>query len=409
MVSEARSRYRQRLQLMVVVLLACACAALAVRWSASPRGLTIAGLLGGALLVVLWRKSGRLARTAPVASRIDPTANDDPERQPQEQEILEARLEHAPVALFNLHEGSISPLNIRARRAIAPGYASQPQALYRQLQGTVPPGLRLISFDTEHGTERALVSAAAITVSHRVEQLLALMPIESELEAATLRAWQQLVHVLTHEIMNSLTSIASLSKSAHEMLQESLGEAAPTNDDLSLALTAIATRAGGLMEFVTSYRSLSSLPEARIERVTVADLLSRVAVLSGQAWRDRGGEIIVNADPPSLVLMADANQIEQALLSLVRNAFEATVQTQQAKLELCAYLSRGGRLCIEVADNGPGVPDEIVSQIFTPFYSTKARSRGIGLALVRQLVHGNGGTVRYIKGVGGGARFRLTF
>jgi signal transduction histidine kinase len=107
--------------------------------------------------------------------------------------------------------------------------------------------------------------------------------------------------------------------------------------------------------------------------------------------------------------MADPGQLEQALMNLVINAAEATAGQAAPQLVVSARPARGGRLRIEVSDNGPGVPDDLIADIFTPFFSTKSKGSGIGLAMVRQLLARNGGAVRYAKSVGSGARFVVTF
>ncbi len=327
---------------------------------------------------------------------------------------LEARLEHAPIALFRIDHlsgpGALAPLNGNARRLVAPGRASDPHDLYRQLESQPIDQRNLIGFDTERGVERALVSVSALTLNHVSQRLVALMPVESELEAEALNAWRQLVHVLTHEIMNSLTPVASLSRTAYDLLDELRGELPPdVSADLATALDAISRRAASLVEFVSSYRSLSNLPAARPERVRLHDLFQRVQALVAPAWRARAGRADFLVEPSSLELMVDPGQLEQALMNLFKNAFEATGQVAAPQVQLSARLSRGGRLRIELVDNGPGVPDGLIAHIFTPFFSTKKQGGGIGLAMVRHLVHANGGTVRYAKSVSAGARFVVTF
>jgi len=327
---------------------------------------------------------------------------------------LETSVEHAPIALFRIDgaagEGKVAPLNGNARKLVAPGRASDPAALYRQLAGEPGERRTMIAFDTERGVERALLAVSSLALQGQAQRLAALMPVESELEAAALDAWRQLVHVLTHEIMNSLTPVASLSRTARDMLEDCRASLPPdVGHDLVTALDAISRRADSLADFVASYRSLSNVPAARPERIMLAALFERVRALVTPAWRARGGELQFSVEPASLELVADPGQLEQALINLLKNAFEATNGIPGAGARIKAHLVRGGRLRIEVADDGPGVPQDLVKHIFTPFFTTKKQGGGIGLAMVRHLVHENGGTVRYARPAGAGARFVISF
>jgi signal transduction histidine kinase len=122
---------------------------------------------------------------------------------------------------------------------------------------------------------------------------------------------------------------------------------------------------------------------------------------------------VFSVEGGALELMADPGQLEQALVNLVKNAAEATEGVATPQLDVSARLARGGRLRIEVCDNGPGVREDVVKDIFTPFFSTKTKTgskgSGIGLSMVRQLVYRNGGAIRYARSVGSGARFIVTF
>jgi len=380
----------------------------------SPRLVVLCALTALPLAAALWRCLDRLAAPQPRAPA--PARSDVPLEQRALLDnalALEARLEHAPIALFRIDgaagPGQVAPLNANARKLVAPGRASDPDDLYRQLMAQPGERRALLQFETERGTERALAALSAVTLQGRPQRLAALMPVESELEAEALNAWRQLVHVLTHEIMNSLTPIASLSRTAYDLLDEfCTALPADVSADLVTALDAISRRADSLVDFVASYRSLSNVPPARPERVALGALFERVAALVGPAWRARGGEVRFTVEPASLELMADPGQLEQALINLLKNAYEATADTRgQARVD--ARLVRGARLRIEVGDDGPGVPDALAAHIFTPFFTTKKQGGGIGLAMVRHLVHANGGTVRYARSVGRGARFVITF
>lgn len=374
----------------------------------SPRLLVLCALAALPLLALLWWCVERLARRRP-APVADAGPSIDQRALLDNALAFETRLEHAPIALFGIDDfDRVAPLNASARKLVAPGRAVDPGALYRQLAMHAAQR-RLIEFDTERGVERALVAVSMLTLHGTPQRLVALMPVESELEAEALKSWRQLVHVLTHEIMNSLTPIASLSRTAHDLLIEFHAGLPPdVANDLKTALDAINRRADSLVDFVASYRSLSNVPPARPERVQLGELFDRLDALVGPAWRARGGTLAFSVEPGSLELMADPGQLEQALINLLKNAFEAT-QAGKGCATVSARLVRGSRLHIEVADDGSGVPEAQVAHIFTPFYTTKKQGGGIGLAMVRHLVHANGGTVRYARPIGQGARFVISF
>jgi signal transduction histidine kinase len=381
----------------------------------SPRLVVVCLLLALPLFGVLWHCMAALAPRSLLRHDEQRTVPAGEQQALADSALaLEARLEHAPIALFHIEvqEGTwpVAPLNANARRLVAPGRASDPADLYRQLRAQPIDRRSMIGFDTERGVERALVSVSSLTLHGKAQRLAALMPVESELEAEALNAWRQLVHVLTHEIMNSLTPVASLSRTAYELVDEVRADLpADASADLVTALDAISRRADSLVQFVGSYRSLSNVPAARAERVSIEALFERVSALVAPSWRARGGRATFTVEPATLEVMADPGQLEQALLNLLKNAAEATEQVAAPEAVVSAHLGRGGRLRIEVGDNGPGVPDTLIAHIFTPFFSTKKQGGGIGLAMVRHLIHGNGGTVRYAKSVSAGARFVITF
>ena len=402
-----------RFRALAGVLALMALAAGAQAASGSPRLLVLCALAAIGPAWIVWRALGRLGLPVEVGAATGAGAA-PVWRETGSALVLEARLEHAPVALFLIEteDGAdrFAPLNANARQMLAPGRVVDPAALHALLAAQPANGRALLAFDTERGTERAMVAMSSLTVEGRAQRIAALLPVESELESETLNAWRQLVQVLTHEIMNSLTPVASLSHTAQGLLQELQPQLeAEAGADLAVALDAIARRATSLADFVGSYRSLSAMPPARPEQIELKQLLERLSALVGPAWRWRGGDLRVLVEPASLVLVADAGQLEQALINLLKNAAEATAPLAAPQATVHARLARGARLQIDVSDNGPGVPDELLPHIFTPFFTTKKGGRGIGLALVRQLVHGNGGTVRHVRSVAGGARFVLSF
>lgn len=359
----------------------------------SPRVLVACALVAAAAVAMGAAALARLAhRPAPLPPEPPPAPNPD----------LDAALEHAPLALWRLVAGRPPlALNAAARRLAAPGRLVDATALAGLLDAA--PGRQVVTLPTEHGQERAVLAVSALTVQGEAWRLAALAPIESELATEALGAWRQLVQVLTHEIMNSLTPIASLATSAPALL------AAGEVEDLQAALATLARRASHLQGFVERYRSVSQPPPPTLADTPLLPLLQAVQALVAPGWAQAGGRVTLQVNPPTLALRTDAAQLEQVLINLAQNALQACAGRPAPELVIEARLSRGARLRLSVADNGPGVPAGLESQIFTPFFSTREGGSGVGLAVVRQLVHGLGGTVRHARRPGGGACFVLTF
>lgn len=369
--------------------------------------------LGGAALAqatLRWALAGGLLQALGLAlawPRRGPTAVPDPPPPPRPALAarLQAQLELLPVAAW-LHDGdTLQALSNRARRLCAPGHARDAQALRAELAeraSRARPGVIVI--DTERGHERWQLSLQPLQMDGREQTLLALQPLESALEAEHLQAWEQLVRVLTHEIMGSLTPIRSLALSAIDLLDEPDHAA-----ELRLALDTVARRADGLHRFVADYRRVSHTPPPQMTAVDVQALLDRLQAAVSGTWAARGGVAHFAMAEPGLRLQADEAQLEQALLNLIRNAETATRDCPRPALRVDAALARGGRLSITVRDNGCGVPPGLEQQIFLPFFSATEGGSGIGLTLVRQLVHGMGGRVRHVRPLDGGAAFVLSF
>ncbi len=319
--------------------------------------------------------------------------------------LLQAQLEHLPVAAWvRNHEAELRALSNRARRLAAPGGVRDAQALQALLRSAEHSGP--LSLDTERGSERWHLQMQTLSFDGQAQTLLVLLPLERELESESLQAWQQLVQILTHEIMNSLTPIKSLSQTAQMLLDEPpLMEA-----DLRSALDGIAQRAEGLSRFVSTYRRVSQWPAPVLAAVDVQALLQRLHRAVAPAWEAAGGQCVLEISEPGLRLLADDAQLEQALLALVHNAEQmCRSQAGPPRLWLSARQTRGGRLQISVRDNGPGVPPGLERKIFLPFFSAREGGQGIGLTVVRQLVHGMGGRVRHVRPLEGGAAFVLIF
>jgi len=246
------------------------------------------------------------------------------------------------------------------------------------------------------------------------QKLVTLQNIRSELDAQELQAWQNLIRVMTHEIMNSITPLASLADTAQQCLDESRAHAAVREDaqlqalldDVQSALHTIGSRGQGLLRFVDSYRRLSRLPPPAPRRFLVRDCFTNLCRLVQPQMA--GVHFECHCAPDTLELHADPEQLEQALLNLVNNALDAVEGTAQPRLTLLAF-TQNGRAMLRLEDNGCGMNSEQLEQIFVPFFTTKKHGNGIGMSVVRQIVQLNGGRIDVESTPGVGTRVTMSF
>lgn len=213
--------------------------------------------------------------------------------------------------------------------------------------------------------------------------------IRNELESRDVQAWQTLTRVLTHEMMNSLTPIMTLSG----LLRDAgTGAMHPGSEDMAESIEVIHERSSGLARFIQAYRQFAHPPAPSPSPISTAALLDRVSRLKRPELEQAGIQLEVHADPAAM-LHVDAQQMEQVLINLLCNAQDALAGRQPARVELRGGRDAKGGALIEVIDNGPGIPAEIRDKVFVPFFTTRTGGTGIGLALSRQLVQLNGGKI----------------
>ncbi|MFK7730604.1 MAG: PAS domain-containing sensor histidine kinase [Pseudomonadales bacterium] len=339
-------------------------------------------------------------------------------RHTQEQELryLKALIEHVPVPSLSIHaDGSVSFNNNAARRLFGNmpvtriEHFEQFSSGVSQLLTALPIGQRdLVTLKIDDLEKQFTVAAAQVSVGERVVKLVSLQDIQPELDEAQLDAWQALVRVLTHEIMNSITPISSLAATTTDMIRGAseqatqLDNSAPANairqelEDVQEAVDTIAHRSDSLTQFVQSYRKLTRLPQPNRQLIKLVDLFDSIKALMASEADQAGVTIESSLTPGSLELIADRDMLEQVLINLLRNslqAIEACNTTIQGKVDVIARINKRGNIVIEVEDNGPGINNDIVSNVFVPFFTTKREGSGVGLALTRQIMTAHGGTV----------------
>ncbi|MCH8059247.1 MAG: histidine kinase [Proteobacteria bacterium] len=359
------------------------------------------------------------------AAFTDILANVRGEREDQEIEVrqLRALIEHIPVPLLTLHgDQSISLQNNAARRLFGAAHVTRLKDLrqfglgfHDALAAAVPGNRELVTFSVEGIEYQLTLATTEVFVAGMSDRLISLQDIQTELDLTQAQAWQDIVRVLTHEIMNSMTPVTSLATTASDVIDDVIDKTASDSPiaadlaDLRDAISTVARRSDSLMQFVDSYRQLTRLAPPEKKRVLVAELFESVARLAAAEWPDRRIALTQQVDPAGLDVFADRDLLEPVLLNLLRNAWHATLEVSEAKIDLRASLNRRGNIVIEVSDNGPGVANDIASKIFVPFFTTKEGGSGVGLALARQVMTAHGGFIRVMANDGGGAKFSLTF
>lgn len=247
--------------------------------------------------------------------------------------------------------------------------------------------------------------------------LISLQNIQEELEAKELEAWQNLIRVLTHEIMNSITPISSMSSSLLEILgsdgedgEESGKKLTPEEtDDITGALQTIHQRSQGLMSFVGNYRNMTLIPDPNFKIISIAEFFQTLERLMNDKLIDNSITMKWSVEPESLELTADPDLMEQVMINLLLNAIYAVTGKKDPLITLKAFLGSEGAIMITVEDNGVGIVDEALEKIFIPFFTTKEKGSGIGLSLSRRIVRMHKGTIKVKSTVDEGSTFTLRF
>ncbi len=328
----------------------------------------------------------------------------------EEARFQAAMIEETPVALLTIApDRTVRLLNTAARSLFGQrdgqtidAFAAHSEALAAALDpATGRLGRSLVSLSGMGGDHRAVVTATEIRRAGRPLRLVSVEPIGRELDAAEVAAQADLVRVLTHEIMNSLTPVTSLARSAATLMARVPDRDEDTRD-ARRAIRIVADRAAGLLGFVDSYRQYATLPVVARRTCDARGWADGVIALFGGASFGRGVSVLVDVVPRDATFAADPDLLTQALLNLLKNAAEAGAGTVQLTIR-----RREDRLHIVVADDGAGFAADAAADMFLPFFTSKATGTGIGLSLARQVVVAHGGTIRAQSNTPAGAIFLL--
>lgn len=272
---------------------------------------------------------------------------------------------------------------------------------------------KLIQLTNEREKKQIAIKSTSTTLNNEELILVVAQDIHQELDEKETDSWVRLIRVLTHEIMNTITPITSISESVLKYYQTHKG-LIPLEDftenhikNTAKGLEVIKEQGNDLMEFVQSYRSFLSLPKPDKSLVSAQRLLDKIKVLMSQENENNHISFELEVNPNELELYIDEKQVSQILINLSKNAFQSLEDQKEGAIKITAGITRDNKKYISVWDNGPGIPPDLIEEIFVPFFTTKNTGTGIGLSLSKQIMHLHGGSMTVISNEN--TRFTLVF
>lgn len=328
----------------------------------------------------------------------------------------EALIDDVPVALLTINaEGRVDLANKAARKLFNRHTGARPddfeiygRPLCRALTTLEPGQSETVILSSDIGPQRAILRGASLSRLGGMVRVIAVQVIQEALNSVEVAAQSDLIRVLTHEIMNSMTPVTSLARTAAGLIAEADRGGDPAVADARAAIETLARRADGVMHFVETYREITRPPRINRKRFAAAPFaaeLQRLFEADGH-WEDVALTIAVS--PEDQMIDADPDMLAQVVINLLRNAADAaTMNGDNPRVSLTIETMRSGRTRLLVADNGPGVPEDLRHDIFLPFFTTKKTGTGVGLSLARQVMLAHDGSIEIDGAAEGGALFRL--
>ena len=325
----------------------------------------------------------------------------------------EALLDDMPVALLAIDGGIATPANKLARRLFHRQLHGAPAAAFegcgatfaKRLADPAAAGEETLMLRLGGRVQHAIVRFGSVDRLSGTMRVVTVQPVQAAFDTIEMTAQTDLVRVLTHEILNSLTPIGSLAETAAGLL-DALGPADdPRLADAALAVRTLARRTAGLERFIESYRAVARPPEIVRQRFLARPWLDELMRLL--APFSEGVAIDCAVTPETATLDADPDLLAQAAINLAKNALEAARGASGAPQVSIAIRATAESTVIEVQDNGAGVPEHLRRDIFLPFFTTRRGGTGIGLNLARQIAIAHGGSIEIGDAAPHGAVFRM--
>jgi nitrogen fixation/metabolism regulation signal transduction histidine kinase len=338
-------------------------------------------------------------------------------------QYLKTIVQHLGIGLITFDRtGNIQIINTTAKKLLKvkhlkniSGLAEFSEPLVNSFQSLKTGGQDLIKIQHEGYTYQLSIYAIELTLKGEPFKLITLQNIQSELEEKEMEAWQNLIKVLTHEIMNSVTPISSLAATVDGDLSNNIEENKDHYeinkedlDDIHQAIQTIQRRSEGLIRFVSDFRNLTRIPIPQLKEVRVKEIFQRVITLLKHDLDQDNISVFTSIKPAELLLKVDPELIEQVMINIVKNAIQAFEEEPQKEIKLSARRDKNN-VTIRIKDNGAGIDEEALGKIFIPFFTTKKNGSGIGLSLSKQIMRQHKGAIKVVSNLDVGTEFSLRF
>jgi two-component system, NtrC family, nitrogen regulation sensor histidine kinase NtrY len=285
------------------------------------------------------------------------------------------------------------------------------RVLFEEVTSLQPGESKIGTVHLDKSFFKVWLSATAFQTEGKIYKLIAFQNVNEALDETESKAWQKLLSVMTHEIMNSVAPISSLADTLKNRLQKSVEEPNDTValEDLEIGIETIKRRSEGLLKFAETYRNLNKITTLNLKKLYVRELFGNLHQLMQPTFEQKNIELEILLRETELSFEADPSLIEQVLINLIVNAMEAVKEQENPRIVLSADSINAKKMVLKVADNGTGMPEELLDKIFIPFFSTKKSGSGIGLSLCKQIVMLHKGNIQVQSVEGKGTVFSLYF
>jgi len=332
---------------------------------------------------------------------------------------LQTVIQHINIGLLSYKlDGNIDLINNTAKKLLRVNSLTNisdlsaiSKPLADSLRNIKPGEKNLIKIAQGNELLQLSISTAEFKLKGEQYTLVSFNNIQNELEEKEMEAWQNLIRVLTHEIMNSVTPIISLSSTASGILDEKENHdlSPEMMVDIKVALNTIARRSKGLLHFVDDYRNLTRIPSPNFQTLKIFPLFKRIEKLFEDRLNEKKIRFAFSVIPEDLEVTADSDLIEQVIINLLLNSFTAISKSAEPEIKLESKIDNRGNAIIRVIDNGCGIPEELQEKIFIPFFTTNKEGSGIGLSLSRQIMRLHKGSISVNSTPGQETIFTLSF